>query len=147
MSRRIIDTNGAAIQVVEAGAGDPALVFLHYWGGSSRTWQAVIDQLGGTPRSIALDQRGWGESCAMDGRYDLRAMADDAEAVARTLEVTRYVLVGHSMGGKVAQIIAARRPAGLVGLVRCDGRTQAATLPASSETCSPYSRSRSMVKM
>lgn len=67
MSRRIIDTNGAAIQVVEAGAGDPALVFLHYWGGSSRTWQDVIDQLGGRPRSIALDQRGWAWDGAQHG--------------------------------------------------------------------------------
>jgi pimeloyl-ACP methyl ester carboxylesterase len=44
-------------------------------------------------------------------------MADDAEAVARTLGLNRYVLVGHSMGGKVAQTVATRRPAGLVGLV------------------------------
>jgi len=117
VSRLVIDTNGAATQIAEAGDGDPALVFLYYWGGSSRTWQDVINQLGGKPRSIALDQRGWGDSVARDGRYDLSAMADDAEAVARTLGLVRYVLVGHSMGGKVAQIIAARRPDGLVGLV------------------------------
>ena len=62
LSRRIINANGAVIQVAETGDGDPALVFLHYWGGSSRTWQDVIDRLGGRPRSIALDQRGWGSS-------------------------------------------------------------------------------------
>jgi pimeloyl-ACP methyl ester carboxylesterase len=44
-------------------------------------------------------------------------MADDAEAVARTLGLSRYALVGHSMGGKVAQIVATRRPDGLMGLV------------------------------
>jgi 3-oxoadipate enol-lactonase len=44
-------------------------------------------------------------------------MADDAEAVARTLELSSYVLVGHSMGGKVAQIVATRRPDGLMGLL------------------------------
>jgi pimeloyl-ACP methyl ester carboxylesterase len=95
-----MNTNGAAIQVAETDKGDPALVFLHYWGGSSRTWQDVIDLLGGSPRSIALDQRGWGGSVATDGRYDLSAMADDAEAVARILGLNRYVLVGHSMGGQ-----------------------------------------------
>jgi pimeloyl-ACP methyl ester carboxylesterase len=73
----------------------------------------VLQRCGGRPRSIALDQRGWGGSVATDGRYDLSAMADDAETVARTLGLTRYVLVGHSMGDKVAQIVATRRPDGL----------------------------------
>ena len=39
-------------------------------------------------------------------------MADDVEAVAHTFGLKR-----HSMGGKVAQIVAARRPTGLLGLV------------------------------
>src|SRR5262249_41268853 len=65
----------------------------------------------------ALDQGGWGGSVARDGRYDLGAMADDAEAVVRALGLHRYVLVGHSMGGKVAQIVAARQPKELVGMV------------------------------
>jgi len=103
VSARVINTNSAAIHVEESGVGEPALIFLHYWGGSSRTWRTVIERLGGNPLCIALDQRGWGVSIATDGRYDLAAMAD--------------VLVGHSMGGKVAQIIAARRPKELVGMV------------------------------
>jgi pimeloyl-ACP methyl ester carboxylesterase len=113
----MIETNGATVRVVESGAGEPALVFLHYWGGSSRTWRGVIDRLGGTARCVAFDQRGWGESIATDGRYGLAAMADDVEAVAQRLGLSRFVLVGHSMGGKVAQIVAGRRPAGLSGLV------------------------------
>jgi pimeloyl-ACP methyl ester carboxylesterase len=117
MSDRIINTGGAAIRVVESGTGEPALVFLHYWGGSSRTWQHVINRLDGTSRCIALDQRGWGGSVATDGRYDLVAMADDAETVVRVLGLGPHVLVGHSMGGKVSQIIAARRPDGLLGLL------------------------------
>ena len=117
MSDRVINTNGAAIRVEESGAGEPALIFLPDWGGSSRTWRIVIDRLGDKSRCIALDQRGWGASIATDARYDLSVMADDAEAVARQLGLGRYVLVGHSMGGKVAQIVAARRPKELVGLV------------------------------
>jgi len=117
MSDRVINTNGAAILVTEIGTGDPALVFLHYWGGSSRTWQQVIERLRGNPRAIALNQRGWGGSVVTDGRYDLAAMADDTQAVAGAIGLKHYVLVGHSMGGKVAQIIAARRPEGLVGMV------------------------------
>jgi pimeloyl-ACP methyl ester carboxylesterase len=44
-------------------------------------------------------------------------MADDAAGVIAALGLDRYVLVGHSMGGKVAQLLASRRPAGLDGLV------------------------------
>jgi len=84
MSARIVNTNGAAISVTESGVGEPALIFLHYWGGSSRTWQSVVDRLDEKPRTIVLDQRGWGASVATDGRYDLSAMADDVEAVAQT---------------------------------------------------------------
>jgi len=50
MSDRVINTNGAAIRVEESGAGEPALIFLHYWGGSSRTWRIVIDRLGDKSR-------------------------------------------------------------------------------------------------
>jgi 3-oxoadipate enol-lactonase len=117
MSDRMISTEGAVIRVEESGAGEPALVFLHYWGGSSRTWRGVIDRLDDNSRCISLDQRGWGASMPTDGRYDLSVMADDTEAVARQCGLGRYVLVGHSMGGKIAQIIAARRPQQLAGLV------------------------------
>jgi pimeloyl-ACP methyl ester carboxylesterase len=44
-------------------------------------------------------------------------MADDVEAVAGQLGLGRYALVGHSMGGKAAQIVAARRPKELMGMV------------------------------
>ena len=67
MSERIVNTNGAAIHVTESGIAEPALIFLHYWGGSSRTWQGVVDRLHQTRRVIVLDQRGWGNSVATDG--------------------------------------------------------------------------------
>jgi pimeloyl-ACP methyl ester carboxylesterase len=117
MFDRIVNTNGAAIHVRVSGSGEPGLIFLHYWGGSSRTWQFVTSRLADKPCTLALDQRGWGDSVVTDGRYDLEAMADDVEAVALEFGLKRYALVGHSMGGKVAQIVASRRPAGLVGLL------------------------------
>jgi pimeloyl-ACP methyl ester carboxylesterase len=47
----------------------------------------------------------------------LADLADDAQGVIEALELNRYVLIGHSMGGKVAQLMASRRPNGLAGLV------------------------------
>jgi pimeloyl-ACP methyl ester carboxylesterase len=112
-----IEVNGMALQLELRGAGSPALVFLHYWGGSSRTWQHVIDALAPEFRTVAIDQRGWGESEAPAEGYALADMADDAQAVIATLDLERYILVGHSMGGKVSQLIASRHPRGLMGLV------------------------------
>jgi len=98
-----------------SGAG-PTLVFLHYWGGSARTWGLVTDRL--TDRDIlTLDFRGWSRSSNLPGPYTLRQLADDTIAVLADAGVSNYVLVGHSMGGKVAQLVAATRPAGLRGLV------------------------------
>ena len=40
-----VASNGLAIHVEEQGDGDLSLVFLHYWGGSSRTWKYVTGKL------------------------------------------------------------------------------------------------------
>jgi pimeloyl-ACP methyl ester carboxylesterase len=112
-----IAANGTRIHVEEQGSGDFALVFLHYWGGSSRTWGKVIAALPKSYRTIAIDHRGWGESDAPASGYGLADLADDAQGVIEVLEIKQYVLIGHSMGGKVAQLMASRRPKGLAGLV------------------------------
>ena len=112
-----IASNGIQIHVEEQGDGDLSLIFLHYWGGSSRTWTKVIAALPKSHRSLAIDHRGWGDSDAPARGYALADMAADAQGVIEALDLERYILVGHSMGGKVAQLMASRRPKGLVGLV------------------------------
>ena len=111
-----IETTGAVIHALDEGQGDTALVFLHYWGGSARTWRHVVAQLKDRARCVSLDLRGWGRSVALDGHYDLDAMAGDVSEVIASLGLTRCILVGHSMGGKVAQIVAAKGNGSLAGL-------------------------------
>jgi pimeloyl-ACP methyl ester carboxylesterase len=98
-----------------SGTG-PTLVLLHYWGGSSRTWEPVITRLAGRS-TLSIDFRGWGRSSALPGPYTLEQFADDVTDVIHQCDLTDYALVGHSMGGKVAQLIASRRPSGLSKLV------------------------------
>ena len=97
----------------------PALVFLHYWGGSSKTWQWVISHLSGEYQVVALDFRGWGESSgpASEDAYSMSLLASDVEAVIEQLGLGDFVLIGLSMGAKVAQVVAARSPAGLKSIV------------------------------
>jgi pimeloyl-ACP methyl ester carboxylesterase len=112
-----IDSNGVALHVEDRGAGNPSLVFLHYYGGSSRTWKHVTAKLAPIFRTITIDHRGWGESDAPEAGYGLADLAADAEGVIAALNLQRYMLVGHSMGGKVAQLMASRQPVGLAGLI------------------------------
>lgn len=109
-------SNGIDINVVQAGTGDTALVFLHFWGGSSGTWSQVIDKLQDSYRCVALDARGQGWSDAPPGGYGAQDHADDVLGVLESLHIESYLIVGHSMGGKTAQVIASRRPAGLRGI-------------------------------
>jgi pimeloyl-ACP methyl ester carboxylesterase len=94
----------------------PALVFLHYWGGSHRTFEPVIARLAAGCAVVSYDHRGWGAARDVPGPYGIGQLADDVLDVVRELGLSRYVLAGHSMGGKVAQLAAARRPDGLAGL-------------------------------
>ena len=112
-----ISSRNLQLNVVESGAGRTALVFQHYWGGSSRTWNEVIAALSDRFRCVASDARGAGDSQAPATGYSMQDHAGDALSVIEALGLERYVLVGHSMGGKAAQLLAARRPRGLAGLV------------------------------
>ncbi len=96
------------------GAG-PTVVFLHYWGGAGRTWAPVMSALPGRD-VLTVDFRGWGRSRTLPGPYDLHQLASDTSAVIEAADVSQFVLVGHSMGGKVAQLVAATNPDGLRGV-------------------------------
>lgn len=109
--------HGLSFHVSDTGIGSPSLVFLHYFGGSARTWQPVIDRLAARFRCLAIDLRGWGESEATPTGYAVADMADDVQTVLAALSLPRYALVGHSMGGKAAQVLAARALPGLEKLL------------------------------
>lgn len=103
----------------DTGHGEKTVIFLHYFGGSSRTWQPVIDLLSADFRCVAPDLRGWGESAAPPTGAECRVedMAADVQALVAALGLAPYTLIGHSMGGKVAQFLASSQPSGLEGLL------------------------------
>lgn len=114
-----LDTE-TTLNVVFSGTHGPALLFLHFWGGSSKTFSPVISHLSSQFRCIAVDFRGWGESSGpqrADG-YSMGALATDVEVLIEELQLKDFILIGHSMGGKVAQLVAGRgRAPGLSALM------------------------------
>ena len=109
--------NDICLNVREQGNGLLTLVFLHYFGGSAREWQGVMNQLSGEHRCIAIDLRGHGDSDAPSTGYAVDDMADDVADLLNSLGVEDFVLVGHSMSGKVAFALASRQPVGLQSLL------------------------------
>ena len=88
-------------------AAGPTLVLMHFLGGSAREWDEVTAMLGDEIRTVAVDLPGFGDSHAIPG-YTVREMADAVEATVRDYVSGPYVLVGHSMSGKVALALARR---------------------------------------
>jgi pimeloyl-ACP methyl ester carboxylesterase len=93
------------------------ILFLHRFGGSSRSWDAILARLGQAVEVVAPDLPGFGAAATAVGPFDVAAYADAAASALQAMTSNRLLVVGHSMGGKIALALAARRPARLTGLV------------------------------
>lgn len=92
------------------GHGHP-VVFLHGLTAVADVWQATVDALGaGRLRCIAPDQRAHGHSPRSALPYGVERFVEDLLGIMDALSVERPHLVGHSMGGRVAMVAAARHP-------------------------------------
>jgi pimeloyl-ACP methyl ester carboxylesterase len=98
--------------VDERPGRNPATVWLHHGAGSTRAWEAFLPGAAGGRRAIAYDRRGFGRST--HGRHLTTAMFDEDVADLRSLVGERgdqpVHLIGHSDGGTVALLLAARAP-------------------------------------
>ncbi len=109
------------LAVDDGGRGGVPVVLVHSAAGSSAQWSHQLVHLRRTRRAIALDLRGHGNSePPKSGDFAFTAMAGDIGAVADTLKLERFVLVGHSMGGGVAVVYAGQYPNRVAGLVLVD---------------------------
>ena len=95
------------LHTTELGQGERRVVFLHGLFGQGKNWTSIAKQLAGDHRILLVDQPHHGRSGWADD-FDYGDMAD---AVAGLLSADDPVaLVGHSMGGKVAMLLALRHP-------------------------------------
>ncbi len=97
-------------------ADAPTLVLLHVFGGSRREWIEAAVALGSSFRVVSIDTPGFGDAALSEG-YSVAEMADCFEETIAQLKLGAFVLVGHSMTGKVAAVLASRQPPGLQKLV------------------------------
>ncbi|MFE9724996.1 alpha/beta fold hydrolase [Streptomyces sp. NPDC005794] len=91
----------------------PAVVLAHGRGGSSLDWTGIAEQLAARHRVYALDFRGHGLS-DWPGRYSFEFFRDDLHAFLEARNLSGATVIGHSVGGAAALLLAERHPA-LVG--------------------------------
>jgi esterase len=101
------------------GSGEPPVILLHGMLGSSRNWQTAGRELASSRHVFALDLRNHGFS-PHSPEMTYEAMAGDVTAWMDLNGVPSADLVGHSMGGKVAMLLACRQPSRVSRLVAVD---------------------------
>jgi pyruvate dehydrogenase E2 component (dihydrolipoamide acetyltransferase) len=104
-----VEVAAGTLRFLRQGEGDP-VVLLHGFGGDLDNWQLTLPALADSHTAYALDLPGHGGSTKNVGAGDAEALADAVEQFLDAAQVGRAHLVGHSMGGLVAALVALRSP-------------------------------------
>jgi pimeloyl-ACP methyl ester carboxylesterase len=117
-----IQVNGMSFHYLEWGdAANPTVLMLHGASQQAHSWDFVSLALSDKFHILALDQRGHGDSdWAPDGDYTIKAQQGDIDGFVRARGLDRFVLIGHSMGGRNSYVWASHHPGALKGLVIVD---------------------------
>jgi 3-oxoadipate enol-lactonase len=123
MEQRTLTVGDVDLVVAEAGSGGRPLLLVHGFTGAKEDFTEWLDPLAARGwHAVAPDHRGHGSSSkpASDDAYSFAILADDMLGLADALGWDRFALLGHSMGGMVAQVMAVEAPQRLTGLVLMD---------------------------
>lgn len=116
----ICKSNGIAIQYLRTGGGKPPVVLLHGLTANGACWTPLARELEKDYDVIMPDARGHGNSSTSEDGYRYDDLADDVIGLIEALGLTNPVLIGHSMGGMTAAVVASRNSKRLGGLVLAD---------------------------
>ena len=107
--KRVTLASGIELDFIDEGPRDaPALIFIHGFPESHRTWRHQIAHFSGRFRCVAPDQRGYrGSSKPQEvSAYTPDKLAGDIFQLADALGIGEFTIVGHDWGGAIAWIIA-----------------------------------------
>ena len=100
---------------------NPAVVFLHGWGGNIDSWKAVAKTISGFGfYCVVLDFAGFGKTPEPLRVYSIFDYADDVEMLINGLSLNNVTLVGHSFGGRVAIVLGSKNLSAVDKIVLVD---------------------------
>jgi pimeloyl-ACP methyl ester carboxylesterase len=103
------------------GNGQPPIVFVHGFACAHADWNAQVAHLSPRHQTIAVDLRGHGESPGDTADCSIERYGADVAEVMRALALPPAIVVGHSMGCRVAVEAALQAPSDTAGLILVDG--------------------------
>jgi pimeloyl-ACP methyl ester carboxylesterase len=98
----------------------PAALLIHGLGDEADTWRHLIEPLSSHWRVIAPDLPGFGRSDQPERAFTLEFLLDCLSELLEPISAEKVILVGHSLGGMLAQAICLERPEQVSGLVLID---------------------------
>jgi pimeloyl-ACP methyl ester carboxylesterase len=117
---RTVQTTHTSVNVVDIGEGPP-VVLLHGLGGCWQTWLENIEALAQQHRVLAVDLPGFGSSPALPAPFEFTLLVDIVAEVLERCEAPAATLVGHSLGGLIALVLAESRPELVASLALVSG--------------------------
>jgi pimeloyl-ACP methyl ester carboxylesterase len=123
ITERTLEVGDVRLSIAEAGAGQRPLLLIHGFTGAKEDFTPWLGPLAESGwHAVAPDLRGHGMSSKPEAEssYTFELLTDDMLGLADALGWDQYVLLGHSMGGMVAQFMACAAPARLTSLILMD---------------------------
>jgi microsomal epoxide hydrolase len=134
-------TDGVRLHYLEAGSGEPTLVFIPGWLMPAQIFEAQLSALSAHHRVVALDPRSQGGSDLYAGPHTAERRAADIREFIDTVRPGPFVLVGWSLGVMEGlDYVERTRPAELRGLVLVDNSIGEATPPTHVSTTPSHPR-------
>lgn len=119
-STGICETNGINIYYTRTGGSKPPLILLHGLTANGACWSALAHAMEGDYDVIMPDARGHGKSSVPDYGYRYEDHANDVVGLIEALRLSPPILIGHSMGGMIAAVVASRKSQLLRRLILAD---------------------------
>jgi N-formylmaleamate deformylase len=116
----ICETNRISMYYTRTGGNKPPLILLHGLMSSGICWTSIAQALEEGYDVIMPDARGHGKSSVPDDGYQYEDHANDVTGLIQALGLSPPIVLGHSMGGMTAALLAARQQTPLRGLILAD---------------------------